>query len=862
MVPELPINERESATASCPKVARTSNNYAQEYTVVHRVSFAPAEDTRELSSKPAKSAQATPSAHASLPTLLQSRSGVEDAFKTFLGPKADRLNSTRISSALFDKGCRDCQLLDANMKAADADLIFAKFAKGSRGHKGMDVQQFKNALDFIAMKKGRRTEDVCTLIQNSAGPVLHCTRAQSVRFHDDKKLYTGTHRHGGPDVGKKKKGHLPSHAHSDFRYPDVMLQDNPQDACASEGLFCSSSSTNSVQNVITVDYRATSLAQDVNEGSDVSLTDIYQAYCAGKPDMDGRSFVKLCKDCNLLGKGFGQNEADLIFARLVHKGQRRISMEQFHIALQLIADKKKEVLEIVCSAVMKSSGRKLVGTKAKNVRFHKPLLARLKTARPHVPDFVQCRWGEITPAQAPDPKDSLSFQLQRQSIRRRRASMPPKNTDKVTMVFTDVQGSTSLWEANPRAMDRALRIHDTVMRQNVAKCGGYEVTTEGDAFQVVFHDAIDAVEFCLLVQAELCNCNWPEDILQLPDAMPSKNGVWRGLRVRMGLHSGRPEVNVHELTGRLRYAGDLVAISKAIEDTCHGGQIVLSAQSFAQIQPILHHLQSPQVVDLGDHTLHAHGHHEPISMNLLQLVPSHLAHDYFACDSSDQGLAEIRGRLFPPVLSKGQTSPGFHEAPAGSSVTLCFVLTEGAACKHSIASEALDRIRSCVRDLLRQDGYSGYECQEDKGAFMLAFNRFEDAAAFGVALQKALSRCPDGLRVAVGAFSGKYREHGPHPSTGRADYLGNMVNRAAARVAAACCLGQVLLGLEDARCFSIEHQKVFELCNPRSFELKRLGVYKMKGVDTPIALYEAKNPSEDGVCPEFQEPKTKGRVSD
>mmetsp|Transcript_20555 Transcript_20555/g.37132 ORF Transcript_20555/g.37132 Transcript_20555/m.37132 type:complete len:133 (-) Transcript_20555:2679-3077(-) len=72
--PEMPTGEVENSKATCPKVVSTSLNYAEEYTFVNRVSPAPADEIR-MSSKPPKSAQATPSANASLPTLL------EDSFK-------------------------------------------------------------------------------------------------------------------------------------------------------------------------------------------------------------------------------------------------------------------------------------------------------------------------------------------------------------------------------------------------------------------------------------------------------------------------------------------------------------------------------------------------------------------------------------------------------------------------------------------------------------------------------------------------------------------------------------------------------------------------------------------------------------
>lgn len=47
----------------------------------------------------------------------------------------------------------------------------------------------------------------------------------------------------------------------------------------------------------------------------------------------------------------------------------------------------------------------------------------------------------------------------------------------VTMLFTDIQGSTSLWEQCPMAMNDALSLHDRIMRESIAQFFGYEVTT-------------------------------------------------------------------------------------------------------------------------------------------------------------------------------------------------------------------------------------------------------------------------------------------------------------------------------------------------------------------------------------------------
>jgi adenylate cyclase len=54
----------------------------------------------------------------------------------------------------------------------------------------------------------------------------------------------------------------------------------------------------------------------------------------------------------------------------------------------------------------------------------------------------------------------------------------------VALVVTDVQNSVKLWEGFPREMNQALRMHDQLLRAEIARVGGYEVTTEGDSFQV------------------------------------------------------------------------------------------------------------------------------------------------------------------------------------------------------------------------------------------------------------------------------------------------------------------------------------------------------------------------------------------
>eukprot|EP00775_Hariotina_reticulata_P002698 gene2698-2998_t len=92
--------------------------------------------------------------------------------------------------------------------------------------------------------------------------------------------------------------------------------------------------------------------------------------------------------------------------------------------------------------------------------------------------------------------------------------VPPGSTAKdVTLVLTDVQGSTELWEWDQQLASEAFKIHDRILRQYMTHFFGYEVSTEGDAFLVAFHEPFDAVAWCLCVQMALHNADWPQQLL-------------------------------------------------------------------------------------------------------------------------------------------------------------------------------------------------------------------------------------------------------------------------------------------------------------------------------------------------------------
>lgn len=156
---------------------------------------------------------------------------------------------------------------------------------------------------------------------------------------------------------------------------------------------------------------------------------------------------------------------------------------------------------------------------------------------------------------------------------------PP--TGSLAMVFTDIRDSTILWETVTAPMRVAKKMHHMIMRRSLRNIGGYEVKTEGDAFMVAFPDAAKAVRWCLSVQQELLEADWPPELLRSTICGPQKSPLsgrllYRGISVRMGIHFGEMECEQDMVTGRMDYNGVPVIIASRIQSQAMGGQILVS----------------------------------------------------------------------------------------------------------------------------------------------------------------------------------------------------------------------------------------------------------------------------------------------
>jgi predicted ATPase/class 3 adenylate cyclase len=177
------------------------------------------------------------------------------------------------------------------------------------------------------------------------------------------------------------------------------------------------------------------------------------------------------------------------------------------------------------------------------------------------------------------------------------ASALPTGT--VTFLFTDIEGSTRLVQHLGDRYAAVLREHQALLRQAFAEHGGVEIDTAGDGFFVAFPTAPAAVAAAAAANRALAAHPWPEG---------------GALRVRMGLHTGSPQ-----LVGD-RYIGLDVHRAARIAAAGHGGQILLSASTRVLAAPNLP--AGATLRDLGTYRLKDLQHPEPISQLVLADLPS------------------------------------------------------------------------------------------------------------------------------------------------------------------------------------------------------------------------------------------------
>ena len=148
----------------------------------------------------------------------------------------------------------------------------------------------------------------------------------------------------------------------------------------------------------------------------------------------------------------------------------------------------------------------------------------------------------------------------------------------ITFLFTDIEGSSSLWEQYPEAMKTTLSAHDLILRSTIQNNHGQIIKTTGDGVHAVFSTALDAIKAAVSAQIDLHS--------RITDPP---------IKVRMGLHTRESQVRDGD------YYGTEVNRAARIMEIGHGGQILLSEVTAALVRVTLP--KETSLNPLGTHRL-------------------------------------------------------------------------------------------------------------------------------------------------------------------------------------------------------------------------------------------------------------------
>ncbi|HEX9369776.1 MAG TPA: adenylate/guanylate cyclase domain-containing protein [Roseiflexaceae bacterium] len=252
------------------------------------------------------------------------------------------------------------------------------------------------------------------------------------------------------------------------------------------------------------------------------------------------------------------------------------------------------------------------------------------------------------------------------------AALLPGGT--LTFLFTDIEGSTRLWEQQPDAMRAALARHDAILRDTIAAHGGQIFKRVGDAVCVAFATAPDALAAALDAQRRLAAEPW---------------GLISPIQVRMALHTGA----ARQCDGD--YFGPPLNRVARLRDSGHGGQVLLSAATWELVRDQL----PPDVTlrDLGAHWLKGLSRPEPI----YQLVVVDLPAVFPPLITLDRPVTNLPAQA-STFIGREQQEQALHSLLRRPDVRLITLSGPGGTGKTRLAIEAAAALALTPTPLPRQ----------------------------------------------------------------------------------------------------------------------------------------------------------------
>ncbi|HDK45341.1 MAG TPA: adenylate/guanylate cyclase domain-containing protein, partial [Actinobacteria bacterium] len=240
-------------------------------------------------------------------------------------------------------------------------------------------------------------------------------------------------------------------------------------------------------------------------------------------------------------------------------------------------------------------------------------------------------------------------------------------SETMTLLFTDIEGSSEMWDRSPSAMADALARHDELITDAIVGHGGHIVKNKGDGFFAAFASAPDAVRAVVEAQRGIQAEPWSPEV--------------GNVRVRMALHTGTVEFHDGD------YLGASVNRVARIEGAAHGGQVLISASTRELVQDQLS--DDVDIVDLGEHRLRGLSRPERIYQLTTRDLPSEFA-TLRTLDTSETNLP------VPPTSFVGRTEElsEIDRLLANPDCRLLTLLGPGGIGKTRLAIEVAKRLGS------------------------------------------------------------------------------------------------------------------------------------------------------------------------
>lgn len=306
------------------------------------------------------------------------------------------------------------------------------------------------------------------------------------------------------------------------------------------------------------------------------------------------------------------------------------------------------VEKVVLKALSKRPAERYSSVKEFASAFKRAVLGTGALKESNVPSSLANLTGLAATVQEPTPPEIST-------VRR-----VPRPTGLITFLFTDIEGSTRLWENFPEAMKPALARHDKILRRTIEAQEGYVFKTVGDAFCAAFPSAQAAIEATVNAQKLLLAEDW---------------GVTGSIKVRMGLHTGTAEERDDD------YFGPTLNRAARLMSTAHGGQIIISGITYDMLRA--YKPSEFQWRDMGHHRLKDLSQPE----HIYQVVAAGLPTDFPPLKTLDNRLTNLPVQP-APLIGRDKEVEEVVALLGQNDIRLVTLLGPGGTGKTSLSLQA------------------------------------------------------------------------------------------------------------------------------------------------------------------------------